>query len=128
MNREDKPHYIPERGELLKYADSAYFEWTPQLEVLQSFILEEMCDDKEIVKGLVDDIQLSCSMEADLQSIFSEFERREIYINDEGQLRKLIPLIMDVYNNTRLWANCGHTPKEIGDVWELAEPLTQQEG
>lgn len=128
MNREDKPHYIPERGELLKYADSAYFEWTPQLEVLQSFILEEMCDDKEIVKGLVDDIQLSCSMEADLQSIFSEFERREIYINDEGQLRKLIPLIMDVYNNTRLWANCGHTPKEMMDMSREvgSEPFNQQ--
>src|SRR5690606_29865155 len=86
------------------------------------------CDDKEIVKGLVDDIQLSCSMEADLQSIFSEFERREIYINDEGQLRKLIPLIMDVYNNTRLWANCGHTPKEMMDMSREvgSEPFNQQ--
>ena len=128
MDQYYKPHYIPERDKLLKYADGSYFEWTPQLEALQNFILKEMCDDRELVEYLVDDIQMTCSMEADLQIVFKEFERREIYIEDEEQLKKLIPLIMDVYNNTRLWANCRHTPKEIAEMSgeSDAEPLTQQ--
>lgn len=111
-----KHYYVPQREELLRYADLGYLEWTPQLRALQDFILKEMCSDSELVEGLVEDIQLSCSMDASLQDLFNQFERRKIYIQDDRQLNVLVQHLVETKNNTRLWVNCGHTPSELAQI------------
>ncbi len=108
-----KPYYIPEKNELLKFADDNYFEMTPQLTALKKFILNELCTDRQLVDYLIDDIQLACSMEAPIEEVMYEFERRGIGFKDRNQIKRFVPLIMDVYNHTRTWANCGHTPAEM---------------
>lgn len=108
-----KPYYIPEKNKLLKYADDNYFELTPQLTALKIFILNELCTDRQLVDYLIDDIQLACSMEAPIEDVMYEFERRGIIFKDRNQISRFVPFIVDVYNHTRLWANCGHTPAEM---------------
>ncbi|MEF2967708.1 SEC-C metal-binding domain-containing protein [Paenibacillus sp. M1] len=108
-----KPHYVPDKDELLKYADDGYFEFTPQLAALKNYVLEHLCDDVNLVDGLVDDIQLGCSMGAPLEELLDEFEKREILI-EAAQAKQVIGLLFDVSNHTRIWANCGHTPAELG--------------
>lgn len=44
-----KPHYIPDKEELLKHADQFYIEKTPQLMKLRLFILNQLCDDPQLV-------------------------------------------------------------------------------
>ncbi|MFD0869604.1 MULTISPECIES: YecA family protein [Paenibacillus] len=108
-----KPYYTPDRETFLKYAESDYFEMTPQLNKLKKFILKNLSRDRELVEDLIDDIQLACSMEEPLQSIIHEFERRNIIFDDMEQVNILISLITDVHNHTRLWSNRGHTPVEL---------------
>ncbi|WP_240418100.1 YecA family protein [Paenibacillus periandrae] len=110
----DKPYYIPDKQEFLKYAESDYFEKTPQLASLYTYISQHLCKDKLLVESLVDDIQLACSMEEPLAAIMDEFERRNIRFNKKEQLQAIVPLIIDVYNHTRIWSNRGHTPAELG--------------
>lgn len=115
-NREGKPFYIPPKNEFLKYADDQYFEMTPQLTALKKYVSEHLCKDKEMVEYLIDDIQLACSMEAPLQEIIYEFERRDIIFDTMQQAETVISLITDIHNHTRLWRNAGHTPMELREI------------
>ncbi len=109
----DKPYYIPEKNKLLKYSDDDDFEMTPQLSALKDYVLENMCQDEQMVEYLMDDVDLCCSMECSLDEVFFEFERRGIYFENIQELRKVTSLIMEVYNNSRIWSNRGHTPSEL---------------
>jgi hypothetical protein len=109
----NKPYYIPSKGELLKYSDDLYFEFTPQLARLKKYVLKELCPNKQLVEGLIDDLQLSCEMEEPPQQLLSQFERWGLNFEDINQVNKVMSLLMDVYNHTRIWSNAGHTPAEM---------------
>lgn len=108
-----KPHYVPDKNELLKYADDNYFEMTPQLEELKKYILTHLTNDVEMVDYLIDDIQFTCSMELPLQEVMNEFERRNLQFEDAKQVERMVGLLTEVRNHTRVWSNCGHTPIEL---------------
>ena len=112
-NAEELTYYIPDRKDLLKYADSSYFEMTPQLITLKDFITNNMSINEEFAGYLVDDIQMICSMDYSLQDIVYEFERRKIYFESMDQFNLVVPLIEDVYRSVRTWSNLGHTYEEI---------------
>lgn len=122
---QDKPFYIPEREELLRYADSLYDERTLQLERLTTHIKKRIIPDQELAEVIADDLQLACSMEASLDELLDEFERREIPLTDR-QIDDLLPLLAEVRNHTRLWANRGFTPAELGQRYgKPAAPASQ---
>jgi uncharacterized protein YchJ len=113
LGSENKPYYIPDKEEFLKYADDFYYEWTPQLESLKSNLIRIFHKDAKLIEDLVDDIQLACSMEASIDEVMYEFERRKLQIHTRAQLESIVKLIIDVKNNTRLWVNRGYTPVEL---------------
>ncbi|MGG6310880.1 SEC-C metal-binding domain-containing protein [Paenibacillus macerans] len=113
-----KPPYVPDKREFLNYADHDYFEMTPQLAALRDFVRKEFRLDREMAEYLVDDIQLGCSMEASLQNLIYEFERRDLEFETQKQAQKAVALITDVYNHTRMWSNAGHTPMELRQMHE----------
>lgn len=112
---ERQNHYIPEKEELLKYADDLYYEVTPQLIGLKNHIIKNICNNERLVDELVNDIQLVCSdsWQFSMQHIFYEFERRNISFKNQRSVEQLMPYIMEVVNNTRLWINGGNTPVEV---------------
>src|SRR5690606_10642720 len=52
----NKPYYVPEKTELMRYSDSGYYEKIPQLSKLKAFVLQNLCKDERLVEYLVDDI------------------------------------------------------------------------
>ncbi|MOA02693.1 hypothetical protein D3C78_1221590 [compost metagenome] len=80
---------------------------------LKNYILTHMTKDVEMVDYLIDDIQFGCSMELPLQGLMNEFDRRSLVFEDPKQAQQVIDLVTEVYNHTRVWSNCGHTPSEI---------------
>lgn len=110
---QDKPHYVPDKNELLKYADDGYFEITSQLEEMKKYILAHLTNDVELADYLIDDIQFACSMELPIQQVINEFERRNLVFKDAKQVEQVVHLLTEVRNNTRIWSNCGHTPSEL---------------
>lgn len=110
---DDKPFYVPEKEELLRYADMGYFEMTPQLEELQAFVLNNMCKDAERVEHLLDDIQWACVQKSPMQELINQFDRHKIPFKTPVHAQRVISLLAEVYNNTRMWANAGHTLVEL---------------
>lgn len=113
---EELTYYIPEKKDLLKYADDNYFEITPQLKKLKTFIINKMGINEELAGYLIDDIQMICSMDYSLQDVVYEFESRGIYFKSMEQFNSALPLIEDVYKNARTWSNLGHTYIEIYNI------------
>lgn len=122
MRIQGKSHYSPDKEELLKRADDFHLEMTPQLLQLRLFILNQLCDNPQLVDYVIDDIQLACSMEEPLQEIVNELERREIHFKTMDQVKRFAALVTEVYNNTRIWSNCGYTPAEMSALTKA--PLT----
>ncbi|MCM3631255.1 SEC-C metal-binding domain-containing protein [Paenibacillus glycanilyticus] len=109
-----KPYYIPDRKEFLQYAEYGYYEETPQLAGLEQYILEYLSRDKELVHDLISEIQFECSMSKPIEEIMMGFEDRGIEISTREQLEMVIHLVINVYNNTRMWSNAGFKPVELG--------------
>jgi len=120
---EDKPYYIPGKEELLKKADDFYFEMTPQLKVLRDYIIGNICRDEKIIGSLIKDIELLCFFEQPFHEVIYEFKRNDILFESTRQLNTLIPLIVDVYNNTRTWNNRGYTANEMNELFGEDTPL-----
>lgn len=120
---QNKPAYRPPKEEFLKYADLGYFEMTPQLRRLRTYLLNQLCKDPQLVDDLIDDIQLACSMEEAIENMLDEFTRRGIRFKSENQLDQLLRMLVEVYNHTRLWTNRGHTPHEMMAISGKAKDL-----
>lgn len=114
---EDKPYYIPDKQQFLKYADDLYFDWTLQLESLKTYLLKSFPKNAVLVENLVDEIQLVCQMDESMDEVIYELERRGLEFNTEAQFERFIKLVIDVKNNTRLWANRGYTPNEFSQLF-----------
>jgi hypothetical protein len=110
--RSGKHIYVPAPGELLKYADPDYYEWTPQTEALLEG-LSGFVNDPIVARDIVDEIHDACMEEPRTQRYFDVFNDAGIEFNDIDQANRLMQLVMDVHNNTRLWSNYGNTPNEL---------------
>lgn len=109
-----KPRYMLEKEELLKYANSSYFEATPQIMALIEYIDENLCQDPDETDEIVEEIHFLCFAQAKQQEILDVFHNHNIVFELE-QIQKLMEHLMEVNNNTRLWLNNGHTPREIAE-------------
>ncbi|HHT50585.1 MAG TPA: hypothetical protein GXZ78_03795 [Eubacteriaceae bacterium] len=115
----DKPFYIPNQKELLKYKDDNYFEINKEYNDLFKYINKNLLDgDEWQARMIVDDIQGYCQIGAKPSEIFNIFNHREISFNDEKQVNDVLQLVMNLANNTRIWENNGHTPNEIFERYE----------
>ena len=109
----DKPYYIPARSKLLKFADGSYVEKPKEYKQLYAYIHENIVHDPEKADELTEDILLDCALDFSIDSVMNEFNRRKISFESQAQLMELMPLIMELSNNTRIWDNRGYTPNEL---------------
>lgn len=115
----DKPYYVPERDELLRYVDGGYFEKSKQYNDLLTYLKKNFFKPgDEKAEWLVEDIQGMCQFGVNIQTIFDAFNKMKISFKDMNQANKVTQLIMDLSNNTRIWENNGFTPHEIFEKFE----------
>ncbi len=117
--RKDKPFYIPDKEELLKYRDDLYFEKNKQYRNLFKYVKKNIFKGDEFkADNLCDDIQLICQMNFDINQIIDLFNFRNVNFKDEKQVKEVMELVMELANHTRIWENNGHTPHEIFEKYE----------
>ncbi|MFS0689327.1 SEC-C metal-binding domain-containing protein [Sporosarcina sp. 179-K 8C2 HS] len=107
-----KPYYVPEKDELLRYAEDAYFEPTPQHEELKQLMMKEGFPEERIereIRMLVEELSVPS---ASIISIFQPFASR-LGLNDKAQIYSYAQRVTDIANTTRYWKNRGHTPIEL---------------
>lgn len=115
----NKPYYIPEKNELLKYVDNFYFEKTKMYDDLIIYLQKNFFKhSRDSAERLAEDIQGMCQYGSDIQQILEMFEKRKVYFKDLNQTNEVMQLVMALSNNTRIWENNGHTPFEIFERFE----------
>jgi len=91
--KKNKPYYIPEKKELLKYRDELYFEKNKQYQDLFNYVKKNLFNgDSFKADNLCDDIQLICEMGFDAQEIFDLFNLRNVSFKDEKQVNEVMQL------------------------------------
>ena len=114
LAQQGKPYYVPEREELLKWSDPAYFEKPKEFFFLKQYIETIFPGvSSEQVEGIAEDLQMMAEDPFSLERIIGEFERMGLELTESGQLKKLAELVMDLHNHTRLQINRGYTPHEL---------------
>ena len=117
----NKPRYIPPKEDLLHYSDPGYYEQTPQIEALRGYLTAFVFDDEDTIEDFINDVHNICVRQlpgSPLRKFFTKV------IETHGKLTKqqttdVMRLMMDVCNNTRMWAHKGHTPCELHETEEL---------
>lgn len=112
----NKPYYIPPKTEFLRYADNLYTPSTLQFEKLKTYVSKHIVRDRELAETVADNIQLASSMEAPLDELLDEFLFLDIELSEQ-QIDGLLPLLVELRNNTRLWTNRGYTPVEMRSLF-----------
>lgn len=113
----DKPRYVPEKAEFLKYADPGYYEPTAATARMEHYLTEEAGLDRAVAWEVLDDLHYAIVLEA------SPIERLNI-LRDYGvtipsdTLQTVIDILSNMANSTRLWSNNGYTPDEMFEQYE----------
>lgn len=110
----DKPHYVPNKNELLKYIDGSYFEKPKQYIALLNYVKKYFFkSDEQKAEWLCEDIQGMCQFGVSMKAIMESFNDKDIVFDNMNQINEVMQLVMDLSNNVRIWENNGHTPNEI---------------
>lgn len=122
-----KPRYIPEKDELLRYADWDYYERTPQMDALTAFLMNEGRQSRRDAEEIAGEIQYACVVEAGMEQIFDILSDYGAELDDSA-VEAFVKVMMSVKNNTRLWANKGHTPNELAALYYRGAPAADGTG
>ncbi len=112
----DKPRYIPEKDEFLKYVNE-YYEDNDNWRNVHRFMWEIFDDIRDVAKGYVE-VKYYITYGNGIRELGPILDKYNLIFNDEKQLEEFINLIMLAKNNTRIWENNGYTPSELFEIYE----------
>lgn len=112
-----KPYYIPNKKQFLKYEDEYYHEKTLSYISLRAFFRNQPNSTKECADEIADDIYgMANPLDGEIESVVSMIEDLNMFHFNTYTLKEFCALYTDMYNDTRLHINCGHTPNEMYDL------------
>ena len=112
-----KPYYIPDKKQFLKYEDEYYHEKTLSFICLRAFFRNQSGLTKERADEIAEDIYgMANPLDGEIESVVSMIEDLNMFHFNTYTLKEFYSLYTDMYNDTRLHINCGHTPNEMYDL------------
>lgn len=117
-----KPHYIPEREELLKYTDLDYFEASQEYEELQEFLKTCFLIRKRQAVEFSKEIRHCCRSFVTFHDLMGHYwAQRRFNIRNRLKAQEFLFLLSNLRYNTRAWELNGHTLMELLDVVDERE-------
>jgi len=113
--KENKPYYIPEREELLRYSDYTYFERTKSYDNLVEF-LEDLFKDRPKAEELANELRIFLRSVDGIRNLRYFYEENDLMVHEKKDAEILMSLIKSLADNTRMWANNGYTPIEMEKI------------
>lgn len=110
----DKPYYVPEKNEFIKYEDVSYFEKNKEYENLYDYFYEKRNCEEELAEMICNYIHENCTRGINIDELFKKIYTLGITFNNEKEVKECFDLIIQLNNNTRMKENRGYTPAEIG--------------
>ena len=105
--------YLPQKGEILRYADDWFYEKTPQHFATRSFIERHSDFDAETLDDVMDDITYQFQEACPIEELLTDLIEKGVKCKDRESSAALMMLLTDQENNTRSWPNRGNTPVEL---------------
>lgn len=121
--QQDKPKYIPQKEELIKYSDDVYIKQVKEYEALKVQMIKYVLGENAMTDDVCDEIQVACSLSLKLSEIMGILEHYGVVLQNVRQVEHIVPYIVDLYNNTRMWNHCGHTPLEISKLTKRVDAV-----
>jgi hypothetical protein len=106
------PRYIPAKEEFLKYVNPDYFPETSQIKALRKELRKRLGDDEE-GEFLLSAFHSLCVYAFRTEEMLELLDDSGVKFHSIDDANKLLRLMMDVHNSTRLWVNNGNTPDEL---------------
>lgn len=117
MSAQDgKKYYIPTKEESLELGTVAYLPGSKELKKLVRFMVQQMGATQEQAEFAGMMIQTSIRGDCQMHDLYEILEDEEIVFANESQIHEFVPLLNDVWNNTRMLLNRGFTPNELHRV------------
>ncbi len=114
IGQRGKPYYIPNKKQFLKYTNSFYLEKTLSFISLRAFFRNQPGLTKEEADAIAWDIYgMADVFEGSITDTVDFIEEYHRFHFTESTFKKFYPLYVDMFNNTRLIINRGHTPSEL---------------
>jgi hypothetical protein len=117
-----KPHYMPEKEDLLKYSKWDYMEETPQLQKIRGYVSRILHGNTYSVEKIVKQIYALGNYRAGLHHYMTIFKENGVNLKS-GQIREVVSLISAWRPYCRVWMNNGFTAKEM-QAYEDSQPKT----
>ena len=113
----NKPYYVPEKQELLRYVDEFYYQRTPEQEILICELAKEFFDgNKVLAEAEVSEFVLNVQVAPDEVNALVQGFLQPYKWGSKEQLNVYVQKLMDIVNTTRLWENRGHTATELFEM------------
>ncbi len=112
----DKPHYVPEKEELMEYKDLHYWEKPLEYEELETYISTHFFPNHaDTAKNLAEEI-FSHIMANHFKGCLQTLVHYEVILDEEKALDPFLNILQRLNNNTRMRAHNAHTPIEISQL------------
>lgn len=113
----DKPRYIPEKAEFLKYADPDYYERTSEASLMRHYLLQDAELEPDLADEVLSELHFAIVLEAKPQQLLNILRDYEVPLPG-GHMQIVLDILSGMSNTTRLWSNNGFTPNELFERYE----------
>ena len=107
-----KPYYLPDKEEVYMYSKYKLAPLDEYIGNLMDFFATKMKVPEYKAINIVEHIQFGIRNNYTMQDIFQILSEYEVVFDDD-QIGQFLPLVSELWNNTRMIANRGYTPNEI---------------
>ncbi|REB08629.1 hypothetical protein DVB69_05710 [Sporosarcina sp. BI001-red] len=122
----EKPYYQPPKEQLLRYADSGYFDESVELLHLEKLFLKENIPQIQIDRMLHTFMNGLSMWHANFMEVIGKLMAQAGPLPEE-RVKQIVPVAINVANAVRIIENRGHTPQEMYEMGRPeVKPLTEQ--
>lgn len=114
----DKDYFTPSKELLEKVYDETYYEPSPQIEKLKSYLRTRYLKDEETIEEAVMAVTMISRVDCDktgktMELVLEELVNIGVEFKDLADINEMIKYITPVVNVTRKWVNKGYTMNEL---------------
>lgn len=114
--QEGKPVFVPSKEEIAKCYDDFSFLSKNEYVALSRQVQTFLTQDPLKVRAVCEEIYQNCILGCKLEELIQLFEDYDCGIQNVKQAEHVVPYVINLYNNTRMWKHNGYTPVELEQV------------
>lgn len=112
-NQGNKEYYIPIENEIKDIAENHFIMNDPNVGKLIQYFIKHLDIPEEEAKAAVRDIQHEINGDCRMQDVFDAINDMGICFKSQNDLNQIVPILNNLWNNTRMLLNRGFKPNEL---------------